>query len=259
MMKEKMIPTLGYTRMLEFNSISELIKFTHTEPNKGFFSNRECSSIEESSSATKFTNTKTYEEAEEMLIKGWNLKTKELMTKLNQQDTCIATKQKSVYDVVGGQASVPRYLQGVPTNMIRQVRVKTKAKIVNINKNITYSGSVSASDITEKCLDCIKYVNTLEAKGTKCNVYVVIVSTTNSNRRSKGETVAIRVKVKSANERMNIAKLSFSMCHPSMLRRIGFKLIEKSGVTDTRFISYGYPLREKGSLNKIYPNTEFFD
>ena len=55
--------------------------------------------------------------------------------------------------------------------------------------------------------------------------------------------VICKVKIKGANERLNISKLSFPMVHPSMLRRLFFRFIEvHSEVTEGFVGGYGRPV-----------------
>ena len=52
----------------------------------------------------------------------------------------------------------------------------------------------------------------------------------------------IKVRIKSANEKMNISKLAFPLVHPSMLRRLFFRFIEVyPNVTKPFTSGYGHP------------------
>ena len=52
------------------------------------------------------------------------------------------------------------------------------------------------------------------------------------------------MRIKSANERLNINKLSFPLVHPSMLRRLFFRFVEvHPGVPRSFIRGYGTPLQ----------------
>ena len=59
-----------------------------------------------------------------------------------------------------------------------------------------------------------------------------------------GKRYCIKVRIKSANERLNINKLSFPLVHPSMLRRLFFRFVEvHPGVPRSFVRGYGMPLQ----------------
>ena len=61
--------------------------------------------------------------------------------------------------------------------------------------------------------------------------------------RSDNVGVGFKIKLKSANESLNISKLTFPLIHPSMLRRLALRFIEVNPHTTRRFIrGYGAPL-----------------
>ena len=231
----------------QFNSITELVEFNHGKI-------KDCFKEQFKSSYGKhsFTQTKSYEEAEELLLHGWEEMAKKLNTKLQRMNVSKQTKQKTVYDVCGYQCSVPRYLQGIPTNMINQKVVTKKQKVITITKNISYSAHVRKETIEEESIKVLQLVNSLEKQGYRVILNVTLIS------KSKKENIIIcnKVRIKNANERLNLSKISFPMVHSSYLRRIIFRWIETFEYTTKSFDNtYGSPVKCE-DFNNIIKNNK---
>lgn len=204
--------------------------------------------LEKFSSVTgteKFTGTQNIEEAIELLKNGWDDGFEKIkLSDTNNVPVKTKTVYKNEYDVVGGNACVARYLQGVPTNMIRKVGYQQKTKIINIYKSIGYMASYSTNTIFKDAKITSQVINALESKGYRCNLYMVFCSSENkSSNINYGEVTSIRIKIKDAGQPLNLKKIAFPLSHPSMLRRLIFRVMEL--VNTTNFIrsrNYGYPL-----------------
>jgi hypothetical protein len=239
-----------YTRT--FENISELLYWTSLDQqNTKAFGTGKCSS---ETGDPYFTGTKNYMEANELLKNGWDQGAKDLNTKLKIANMSNHTKdvQRAVNDIVGFQVNVPRYLQGVPTNMINKRSVKQKQKIITLVKSISYSGGVDKSRIMEDSVKFLQLVQEIEKQGIRVNIDVCLGSEVGN------EQALFRVRIKKANERLNISKMSFPLVHPSFLRRILFKVMEN----ETRFKNYwgsgyGRPI-DRADYKNILDKTEHF-
>lgn len=243
------------TKATEFENIESMLSYINatpiTEPFKNCWSGP--SSLR---SGESWHGTKTFDDAVKLIKQGWSDKSKELEQKFEKvvrQQTTV-TRQKSVYDVVGGNCSVARYLQGVPTNMIRQVRKPVKEKVKTVNYNIGFNCGTSAEQITQNAIDCLSYIKQLEDSGTRVNVNVVFAATKGSTRFGYG------VCIKKSSERFSVAKMAFCLCHASMLRRIMFSLLERDTDVPAEYRDgYGIPVRDKATLGLIFSDAEFFN
>ena len=242
------------TKIVEFDNIQEMVTYIKNTPATNKFKLFGLES--EKTTNPEWYGTKNIKEAYELLRSGWVDKSKELEQKLNsriQKEAAPVMHQRSVYDVVGGNCSVPRYLQGVPTSMIRQVRQPVKEKVVTVNFCCSFAARVKAEEITERAIDCLSYVKKLEDTGTRVNVNVVWATT------KPNERFAWVVPVKKSSERLSIAKLAFTLCHPSMLRRIMFCCLERDTDVPENFVTgYGTPAY-KETLDEMFPNITFFN
>lgn len=233
----------GNDYCVEFKSIEEFYNYLCNTPFNNAFKN----SIKGSADNDfEFRGTHSFEEAVELLHNGWADMSKQLEKSLLAQKISVGDgfKTKSSYDVVGFQACVPRYLQGIPTSMINQKRVINKQRTITINKSINYSGTIQTSQIIEESIKVLKVIKKIEAQGIKVNLNVILGTSENIN-------VYCKVRIKNANERLNVSKLAFCLVHPSMLRRIFFRFIEVyPHITKQFVVGYGRPVGNARMLEK---------
>lgn len=217
---------------ISFNSIADVVNYIDTTERTLFYQRYHKSD----DTNYYFRGTRTMEEARELLFHGWDDGAKQLKNKLDAKINVNNNgyRNKTFYDIAGFQCSVPRYLQGIPTNMVNNKRVVQKQKVVNITKDFGYSASVSKETMMRESVKFLQAVDKLEKQGMRCNVFVSVVTT---SRETKGY-IDIRVKVKDSSQRMNIKQLAFPLAHPSMFRRITFALIER--LEDCKYFGMGY-------------------
>lgn len=228
------------TAIREFNSIGELTSFlSNTKPNGKYFN-------ESMTVSQKFSMTSSYKEALDLLLYRWT-KASEKMT--NELKVAIkpATikRQRSVYSVAGHSASVPRYLQGIPTNMISSVPDRRKQPVVVINHSIVYHSKWKAENILAEGIKALQLVQAIEASNRNVKLNIVCLAEDSSLIRG------FKVTIKQPGERLNISKMAFPLAHPSMLRRIFLKYMEVEPDMPRAFEGYGSPCNNK--CEKFYP------
>lgn len=226
------------TKIVEFSSINELVKHNREGVIQSDFLSIMASKRKDKNN---WYGTSSYAEAEDLLLHGWEYMAKELKSKIDVNMKATGHTQKSIYDVVGFTPSVPRYLQGIPTNMVNTKRIPKKEKVITINKSISYSWRISREEIIQESVRVLNLVNSLESQGYR--VKLNIVWKAGSNDRYSNYMYVIKVNVKQPAQRLNIKQVAFPMIHPSMLRRICFKTIEIEKWCDGKnfHIGYGVP------------------
>lgn len=232
------VKNIGY-----FDSIDEYINYLETETS--YDADRDDSSITGSES---FTGTRSFAEAIDLCKYGdeaLRSKIYEQTLKFDDIDTVNKIKNSTVNDVVGFMPNVPNYIIGIPTNMIRDNRTTIKSKIVNVYINLSASAHVSADKIKTNASKYVAAINKLEEEGYRCNIYCGNMATKYNNCK-----YGVIVKIKSDKEPMNLAKMAFPLCHPSMLRRLSFKWIETIPI-DFTHNGYGTPLDEDDEVTEI--------
>lgn len=224
---------VGQDKKVVFESIAELVEFNrHTERTNKYKNYH--TSDEKGEYKTEWTKTKSYEEAEDLLLHGWGEMAEKLTVKVGNINNANNFKNKTIYDVQGFQCSVPRYLQGIPTNMVNKKSVPVKQKVINIVKDFGYNASTSAKQIEDESIKVLKVVQALESKGQRVNLFITFVS------RERGYFVEITLKIKNASQRLNIKQTAFPLVHPSMFRRILFGTIERLEESKNFGTGYGW-------------------
>lgn len=237
----------------DFKSIGSMVKYCkEAKTNKLVWPDE----YDESSSSGgyHFTDTHSYKEAEDLLLNGWEDGSKKLTKSLKLANAKLQQKdvKRSINDIVGFQPNVPRYLQGIPTNMINKKNVKQNQKVITLTKSICYSAKVNKNDILEDSVKFLQIVQEIEKKGIRVNVYTIF------HAIKDNEEILIRTKIKSSSERLNISKMSFPLLHPSFLRRIIFKVMEKEQrVVNGWKIGYGIP-QGKHETKKLLDKNEYY-
>ena len=223
------------TEVIEYDSLHEFYEYLIHTPFNDAFCWAKHSSVD---GDYYFTKTRDFSEAVELFKNGWSDMATKLVQKLKviESKTELMMKPRNSLSVAGYQAIVPLYLQGVPNNMMSKKMVPVKQKVITLNKSIDYNGGVSADKIIEESIKAMQIVKKLEAQGYRCNLNIVLGTTAGSKQ------LVVKVRIKSANEKLNVSKLAFPLVHPSMLRRLFFRFIEVyPNVTKSFVHGYGIP------------------
>lgn len=213
------VKKIGRRELIEFNSLLEFYEYIMNTPTNETFKYDDLSSKKGTYS---FTQTYSFEEAVELFKTGWKDMSEKLtqMLKVETDKMEKAMVSKNVVGVQGYQPIVPLFLNGIPANMVSRKMQPMKQKIITINKSITYIANVTTDQIIEQSIKALAIIKKLENQNYRCNLNIILGVETGE----KGYIVKVRIK--SANERLNINKLSFPLVHPSMLRRLFFRFIE---------------------------------
>ena len=241
----------------QFDSIDEFLHFIETTPLNSRFCNSSShlASNDTSAHSTKWTGTSSYSEAVKMLKNGWEDMAKKIEQQLKLATKSVVTKTtpRPTYSAAGYQASVPRYLQGMPDSMIYSKRVPLKQKIITINKQINYTSCVSAETIIEESTKALSIVAKLEAQGYRVNLNVVTCSEGIGSYKE-----IVRIRIKSASEKMSVAKMAFPLVNPSMLRRLIFKYRETNPESSQIGYFYGSTIYNASQWFEDKANSEYY-
>jgi hypothetical protein len=209
--------------ILKFDSVTSFDNYINNRPTQKNWVGQREESLESGEEAKRFRGTESFEEAEALLIHG----DKENYDKLLKRAiTKIAPRyraQKQLYSsVVGCAPNVAAFVAGAPNAMIAQKTINVKRKVVNIVFNATWHGGQKVDDIIDASLEVLRKVVSLEASGTRVNLYTATLS----DMRRNGHAFGYIVKIKDARQAMDILKMTYPMVNASMLRRQGFRFWE---------------------------------
>lgn len=240
---------VGGKVIVEYNSIQEFVDYCMNTPNNDTFKNEfDRMSEQTGRERERFSGTKSLDEALDLMRNGWSEGSEKLshIFKEKVKATEIGKVRKNVIGVQGYQPVVPLYLANQPENMISSVMKPMKQKIVTLDKDISYSCYVTNEEIMEHSARALRIIHSFESSGYRCNLNVVLGTSSGYN------TYYVKVKVKSANERFNISKMTFPLAHTSMLRRLYFKWLEVyPGVPIGYRHGYGRP-SGMGELKEVF-------
>lgn len=234
----------------KFNTVAEYVSYLDTTPYNPKFSCR--SSSNEDTRHVRFTGTKSYDEAQELLENGDKKLAKQLEKKSgevgknikNLVEELIAKRKR---DIVGSMPNVAAFLSNNPRNMIRKTRVKAETKIINLVYLNQIHCTVRKEAMIEAGTNMLYCLRELERAGYRVNLYVgQFTWVTSSCSKPWGYVV----NVKNSGQYINIEKLAYIMANPSAYRRHGFRMMEVE--KDVVFSSYyGFKMDDKKVINEM--------
>ena len=247
----------------EFKSIHQFLTVINNRPVNKVYEGENLSTEEGSKS---FCKTSSYKEAEDLLTKGWNEPLEQLKKGTqNFKVTGTRERNKIATDVVGYQACVPRAILGLPDSMYNTKRVMQKVKTITLVYDIGALSNVDADDYIKAGIKILNIISMLESKGLKVSLDINF-GAYKGGTKGKEEVVNARIKLKDFKDNLDIKKIAFPIAHPSMLRRIFFKWMERHPkMTNGGFRSgYGQSLYaissniKTSTLAKVLKKDEYY-
>ena len=184
-----------------------------------------------------FTGTETWEEAESLLLNGWEEPLEQLKRGVGQNIKTNVTRSKAIPStgIVGYAPCVPNAIIGLPNSMITTQRTPSKVKAVSLTYSVGVNCGWSTEEMTEAGIAALNVVNDLELQGYRVALNVEILSVQKS-----GERLCACVKVKDWRQPMDLKKIAFTVANPSMLRRFGFRWLETTPLMTKDGFEWGY-------------------
>lgn len=187
----------------------------------------------------------TKEQALEMLRYGYQPVVNSLKTKMRISASGQAKRFKSCNDVCGYQPIIPNAIMGLPNSMINLSMKPIKTKVVDIYYEMTVPAMREAKELIEAGQKILGVILELEAQGYRFNLYCV------QGYYDEGTGCdMLCVKVKSANQPMDLKRMSFPIAHTAFFRGIGFEWYSKFPKGTYRS-GYGYAISVKKSVKSI--------
>lgn len=189
-----------------------------------------------------FTGTETYEEADELLLKGDKKTAGEISHKLvaiKQQLSKEAPKRRIYSTIQGCAPNVPAYIAGTPNSMINSMQKTGKTKVLTIAYNVAVSAFVTTDEMRETATQLVGAIMALEAGGTRVNLYICVEGR-GWRGKNAGQKWFVAIKIKSAGQALDTLKMCYPLIHPSMFRRHFFRWLEtREGVGASLRDGYG--------------------
>lgn len=175
----------------------------------------------------RFTGTKNMAEANVMLTAGYPEGVKELKTVKAKPSR---NGQMEIFrSFQGFTPSVGDVVAGSPLNMLNaRHSVKASCKVVDVVLGAAFSCEWSTDDIMKEAKKAVQAVMTAENNGYRVNLYICFSCAYLGANRAKENTCDVLVKIKGANQKLDLLRVSYPVIHPSFLRRHVFAIYERS-------------------------------
>jgi hypothetical protein len=216
-----------------FASIDELVRVLgHRKPNSVFSGG----SLSSDTGSESFTETKSYEDAVKLMLNGYEkplAKIKQGVEANTRKFESQRTTPKN--DIVGYAPCVPNAILGIPQSMINKEVIAKKSKILTLVYDIDSNAGTDADTFINAGVTVLSILNAMENDGYRVSLRVLF-----NNSYDSSQEVFSSVTLKDWRQPIDLKKMAFPFCHPSMCRRIGFRWLEcHPRLTDRGFRS-GY-------------------
>ena len=167
---------------------------------------------------TRFMGASSYEEAVELLKYGTNENVelaKKTVKNLEKQGTAMKISFKN--DIVGYAPIVPNAIIGIPQNMINNVRVPKKSKVITLVIDMAVCGNVSKESVKEYGMSVVQKVIQLEKSGYRVRLeYMKCFNNYDSSH------VACSTVIKNENQPLDLKRIMFPLANVAMQRYISW-------------------------------------
>ena len=222
----------------EFESLGEALAYAKANTDRRSSDNKR---------DIKWAGSETLDDAVKLGMDGWHDIRPEVDTMFSHMEEQINMALGDVfqmrYDYSGDTVDIDRFLMGDPEHMMdyETVPAGRMGRVVRVLINGAASARITPEEIMRRGVLAVALVDVLNKLGVGVEVW--LESATDDNGRGIHSQL---IKLHSSEERLDIDNLMFAMAHPSMLRRVGFSILERTGWSNAKRIAqegagYGQP------------------
>lgn len=208
--------TMKDFRYEHFNTIYEFENALRTRAVNNAFAGKDESHKKDHSD---WRGTATYDEAQGLLEKGWNVKVEQMKSELEKFSRNVdVQRRKQIKSVAGYAPCVPNAIRGVPKSMLssKPVQKKENRRTVRIVMNNTATSDVSADELMKSGMAMLKLALLLEKSGVKTRIDIVPKMSFRSD--TKSVCYGCSVTVKDYRQQFNLSKISYPLAHVSFFQ-----------------------------------------
>lgn len=165
---------------------------------------------------TRWFGVESYDEALELLRTGYQPVIEDLKQSFKMTRQGTAKRFRFENNVHGFAPVVPLALKGVPNSMANMTMKPIKAKVVDVFYDMTVNCGVSSRAQMKAGREVLAAIIEMERQGYRFNLYATISFTGWSNAD------IVCIKIKSAEQPLDLKRVSFPMAHTGFFRVIGF-------------------------------------
>lgn len=226
----------------KFNSLHEFAAWLNSTPVHKSFAGF-MSSI---NGTKKFCDTASYEEANNLMLNGWDNGAKEIKKTMLKIAAVTRPRRQMKIGYTGVLPCIPAYLSGSPAHMISiSIKKKQTSKpVITLFYNSSVSYRVAAKDITTAAAKLLTAIQEIEVAGVGVTLWC------GSIRHSDEEIVTNAVKIKDSREPFNLLNVAYPLTHPSFNRRHSFAFVERCGGDLKTWKNYGCAVRSTATMQE---------
>jgi len=172
----------------------------------------------------KFTGTENYAEAMGMASNGYPEGVKKLTDAMGELKQAQGPVIQPFFDVSGDEPDIDRFLNNEPENMVTYENViKDGIKFVDVYFSYAYGANKKKNQIIARGVQVLSNIDNLEQAGYRVRLIAY------HHTMDRACPMKLDIIIKDYNEHVELDRMAFVMIHPSMLRRLGFRLVELYG------------------------------
>lgn len=237
-----------------FDSVAEFRQHLSSNEPRGRFANSPGS---QATYDPVWYGSESYEQADEWLAHGDHKAAERIgkaLTKMQVQVSSYTTSTRTRADYVGFAPCVANFVAGVPQSMYNRKRVRKPQPVITICYNTGATAGYSADEIAECGATLLEAVRAIEAGGIRVNLYTAQVSSSN------GHYAGPLIRIKDADQPLDLLKCAYPLTSPSMLRRHKFAFLERTaGIPQSFAGSYGSSIKDGDILKQVKLKGRKFD
>lgn len=157
-----------------------------------------------------------------MLREGYQPVVDALKSKMKATVSGQSKRFKTFNSIEGFAPIVPNAIMGLPNSMINSSLKPIKTKVLDVYCEMTVHCGIESDDLIKAGQKILGVIMELEAQGYRFNLYC-----TQGYYGSDTGCDMLCVKVKSANQPMDLKRMSFPIAHTAFFRGIGFDWYSK--------------------------------
>lgn len=170
---------------------------------------------------TDFNGYTSFDEACRMAANGWDAVAAEVQAAVSYAGD--VPELAPVWDVAGDEVDIPRYLDGIPENMVSYPYQPARRPVVTVYVPVSFSWQNDAEQVKRFGLAVVGGIEALRLSGHTVRVVGILTS--------GGDTDSTPVRIDTidlADTRYayDATQLMFAIAHPSMFRQVGFRVVD---------------------------------
>jgi len=171
-----------------------------------------------------FHGTKTYGNALDIASNGYPEGVKMLTDAMGSIGHAQGPVIQPFFDVAGDEPDIDRFLNNEPDNMVTYENViQDGINFIDVYFSYAYGCVKDQPEIIARGVQVLSNIDNLEQAGYRVRLIAY------HHTMDRACPMKLNIIIKDYNEHVELDRMAFIMIHPSMLRRLGFRLVEIYG------------------------------